>query len=383
MKKICYWSPHLSNVATIKNVINSAISLKKFTKKGINIKIFNVIGEWSDYKKLFASHNIDIIEFSNFKLTRFYPITGFLKSRLVYFLVFFFKTIQLKKILKKENPDFLIIHLITIIPLFLLIFFKFNTKFVLRISGLPKLTILRKFLWKFVSNKVFLITCPSEQTKKDLEKLNIFPKNKLKILYDPIIKVDDIMQQLKQANHLNLKEKKYLLNIGRLTNQKNHMLLLKAFLEISKTNSELLLYIIGAGENKKKIQSFIELNNLQKNIFLLGHLNNVFPIIKNSLAVISTSLWEDPGAVMVEASYCNKNVISSNCPNGPEEFLSNGKGGYLFQNKNKKDLVDKIKLFLNENEKDRFSKILLCKKKVKNYTLFQHYKNFSFLLNLS
>ena len=94
------------------------------------------------------------------------------------------------------------------------------------------------------------------------------------------------------------------------------MLLLKAFLEISKTNSELLLYIIGAGENKK-IQSFIELNNLQKNIFLLGHLNNVFPIIKNSLAVISTSLWEDPGAVMAEASYCNKNVISSNCPNGP------------------------------------------------------------------
>ena len=88
--------------------------------------------------------------------------------------------------------------------------------------------------------------------KKDLEKLNIFPKNKLKILYDPIIKVDDIMQQLKQANHLNLKEKKYLLNIGRLTNQKNHMLLLEAFLEISKTNRELLLYIIGEGENKKK-----------------------------------------------------------------------------------------------------------------------------------
>ena len=24
---------------------------------------------------------------------------------------------------------------------------------------------------------------------------------------------------------------------------------------------------------------------------------------------------------MVEASFCNKNVISSNCPNGPEEFF--------------------------------------------------------------
>ena len=33
-----------------------------------------------------------------------------------------------------------------------------------------------------------------------------------------------------------------------------------------------------------------------------------------------------------------KAVISSNCPNGPEEFLSYGKGGYLFSNNDIKDL---------------------------------------------
>ena len=38
MKKIYYWSPHISNVATIKNVINSAISIKKFSKKKSNRK---------------------------------------------------------------------------------------------------------------------------------------------------------------------------------------------------------------------------------------------------------------------------------------------------------------------------------------------------------
>ena len=35
---------------------------------------------------------------------------------------------------------------------------------------------------------------------------------------------------------------------------------------------------------------------------------------------------------MIEASFCNKNVISSNCPNGPEEFLSTDSGNYLFKN---------------------------------------------------
>ena len=32
MKKIFYWSPYLSNVATIRNVVNSAYSLIKYDK---------------------------------------------------------------------------------------------------------------------------------------------------------------------------------------------------------------------------------------------------------------------------------------------------------------------------------------------------------------
>ena len=33
MTKVFYWCPYLSNVATINNVINSAISLAKYDKK--------------------------------------------------------------------------------------------------------------------------------------------------------------------------------------------------------------------------------------------------------------------------------------------------------------------------------------------------------------
>jgi len=51
MKKIFYWSPYLSNVATIKNVLNSAMSMKKYTKKSLNISIIDVVGEWSKYEK--------------------------------------------------------------------------------------------------------------------------------------------------------------------------------------------------------------------------------------------------------------------------------------------------------------------------------------------
>ena len=50
MKKIFYWSPHLSNVATVKNVINSAKSLKIFNKKDYEVSIIDTIGEWKDKK---------------------------------------------------------------------------------------------------------------------------------------------------------------------------------------------------------------------------------------------------------------------------------------------------------------------------------------------
>ena len=381
MKKICYWSPHISNVATIKNVINSAISLKKFKKDSFSVKIFDVIGEWSTYKNFFNKYDIEIIKLSNLDLKKFLPISGFLKSRIIYFLIFFLKINQLRKILKKDKPDYLIIHLITVVPLFLLIFFKFDTKFILRISGLPKLTILRKYLWKIISKKIFLVTCPSEQTKKDLINEKIFSEDKLKILYDPLLNINLITEKLKEKKIFE-KDKPYFLNIGRLTNQKNQLFLIKVFSSILNENNNINLYIVGDGENKKKLQRYIEINNLQNNIFLLGHVDNVYPVIKGSIALISSSLWEDPGAVMIEASYCGKNIISSDCPNGPTEFLINGDGGYLFKNNDKKDFYEKINAFLKDGEISKHKKVFLCKKNTKRYTLFNHFKSLNKILNL-
>ena len=119
---------------------------------------------------------------------------------------------------------------------------------------------------------------------------------------------------------------------------------------------------------------------VQNNIFLLGYFENVFPLIRNSLAVISTSLWEDPGAVMIESAYCNKLVISSNCPNGPEEFLKYGESGYLFKNNDPIDLENKINEFLNETENSKFNKAVISKKNSKMYSLFRHYQKLNKIL---
>ncbi len=383
MKKIFFWSPHISNVATIKNVINSAMSLKKYNKKSLNVSIIDVVGEWIKYKKQIEMSKINLIELPGLKLKKLFPVEGFFKSRITYFLIFFFKYHSLKKIIQKEKPDHFIIHLISFLPLSLLIFSKFETKFILRISGLPRFTIARKMLWKLISKKIHMITCPSEKTRDNLIEKKIFPEEKIKILYDPIIEVNKVNKYLKDKNLEDFRDKKYFLNIGRLTKQKNQILLLKAFSKIISNNKDLSLIIAGEGEERIKLERYIKLNHLKDKVFLVGHNNNIFPIIKNSIAVISTSLWEDPGAVMIEASFCNKNVISSNCPNGPSEFLSSEKGDFLFENNDLDSLIDKINSFLKESENKKISQILSCKKKTRNYTIFHHYKKLGLLLNLN
>ena len=54
--------------------------------------------------------------------------------------------------------------------------------------------------------------------------------------------------------------------------------------------------------------------------------------MKNSEIFVLSSLWEEVGFVIVEAAINNLFVISSDCPNGPKEFLNNGNNGLLFKN---------------------------------------------------
>ena len=77
---------------------------------------------------------------------------------------------------------------------------------------------------------------------------------------------------------------------------------------------------------------------------------------------------------MVEAGATNTIVISSDCSSGPKEILSNGKGGFLFQNNNLDSLKRAYEEFILLDEKSILLKKINVKKKSKNYTFFNHYK---------
>ena len=160
--KIYYWSPFTSHVATIKAVINSAYGLKKLFL--YDTYIINSFGEWNNYKKEIKSKKINII--NNNKKGNIKNVQGFFLSRIEFIKIFIYSFFFLKNILIKNKPKYLVIHLITSLPLVLFLFFNFNTKIILRISGLPKLNFFRKFLWKISKNNIEFITVPTRETLK-------------------------------------------------------------------------------------------------------------------------------------------------------------------------------------------------------------------------
>ena len=173
----------------------------------------------------------------------------------------------------------------------------------------------------------------------------------------------------------------FFLDIGRLIKQKNHQLLLNAFQEIYKNDNKYRLVILGDGELKSHLIKLSEKLNISNAVYFAGNVDNVFEYISKSICVISTSLWEDPGFVMIETAFVKKIIISSDCPNGPKEFIENNKAGYIFKNNDYNNLVSQINLFLTDSRKNIYLKKVAAIKKSKKYTLFNHYHSLKKALN--
>jgi len=370
--KIYYWCPFLTNIATIKSVIKSAKSINKyneFNKEKNEATILNSCGEWD-----FLKNNINNIKIKNmivFSIYKFIPKEGFIQSRFSFLLIFFLNFFPLIFNIRRNKPKFLIVHLLTLLPILISPIISKNTKIILRISGLPKLTFFRRLIWKSFSKYIYIITVPTKTTYDLLIKSKIFEERKIKLLRDPIIECGEIKEKKIISIDKNFIDTKFYLSIGRLTGQKNFSFLIKMFSENINNFKINKLLIIGDGEEKNNLKKLIKKYKMEKQIFLLGFKENVYNYINNCEAVISVAQYEDPGFVLIEAAYLKKKIITSLVENGPLEMKKNGNFCYFFNYNNKIEFLNSIK----ESEKNSFDKKLNALKYSKKFSLFSHYKN--------
>ena len=95
---------------------------------------------------------------------------------------------------------------------------------------------------------------PDKRTKKNLIDNRIFQNDKVKILFDAIINIEELINK-KINNDLIPKtniDKGYFLAAGRFTKQKNYFYLIKEFKKFLELHPNEKLVLIGEGELKKR-----------------------------------------------------------------------------------------------------------------------------------
>ncbi len=181
--------------------------------------------------------------------------------------------------------------------------------------------------------------------KRYFDSLINFSKKKWSIIENPI-KEEFICERYKG------KRIKEIVSVGRLQEQKNFELLIKAFSKIEKKHVDYKLKIYGEGELRTKLQNLIVDLKLEDKILLCGQKDNIKEEIYKSKLFIMTSNYEGIPNALIEAMCLGLLVISTDCPcGGPKLFIDNGFNGYLIPVNDEKCLVETIDKALSDDKK--------------------------------
>lgn len=196
----------------------------------------------------------------------------------------------------------------------------------------------------------------NEENKKNLANLYNIEEDKFDFL-ENTINYNEIMQKSKEMldkkieNKYFKKDHKVFINIARLSIEKDHAKLIRAFDIVHKENPKTMLLILGDGVLKEELNHLIHDLKLQKSIFLLGRINNPFPYLKKADCFVMSSNHEGQPMTLLEALVLNKFIVATDIP-GNISVLNN-RGGFIVKN-NIEGLVQGMKEYLGNELKIQY-----------------------------
>ena len=230
---------------------------------------------------------------------------------------------------------------------------------------------LKKIIFKFFYSLSDVIIVNSKFFQKELNEVNL----KSHLIYN----LNTPEKKRKKLNFFKKFKGLKILNIGRLTDQKDQLTIVKSLKILKKKNENFRCVIIGRGAFKKILINEIKRLNLDKNIKLTGFKNHAEQYISQSDIFVLSSKFEGLPNVLIESQKYGVPTISSNCPTGPYEILMGGKLGELFPVGNFKILAKKLHNF-SQNKKILKFKSYNAKKYLKRFDPIINSKKYSKLI---
>lgn len=166
--------------------------------------------------------------------------------------------------------------------------------------------------------------------------------------------------------------------VARLSPQKGHENLLKAFAIAQKQRPETMLWIVGDGPLRKKLVKLAENLGIANNIRFWGDRDDIPEILKALDIFIHTSFHEGMPTAVMEAMAGGKPIIVSNV-DGVASLIDDGETGWFVESLSPEDIAQKI-FFVLENKnlwgkiglaaRERIEKEFSVKKMIAAYDSF-------------
>jgi glycosyltransferase involved in cell wall biosynthesis len=119
--------------------------------------------------------------------------------------------------------------------------------------------------------------------------------------------------------------------VGRLSEQKSFMRLLRVHKELADNGIRHDLWIAGEGPEREKLQTYIDENKLNDSVKLLGFLENPYSVMRTADVLVCSSLYEGFSTFVTEGLILGKPVVTTDCT-GMRELLGDSEYGLITEN---------------------------------------------------
>lgn len=304
----------------------------------------------SNLAKLFKSHghHVTLISFFKSSESTHFNFDGveviYLFNKVIRHGVFtkYFTFILLFKlliILKKIHSEYLVLSCFPRISL-LLSFFATEPKKIIACehSSFEAHSILIRYLRLFFYKRLRCVVTLTEYDKKIFSNSGI---NTYKIPNFTDFNKDFIPRDNDYSKQL------VCLAVGRLHPHKGFNRLLEIANELKNENIKFI--IVGSGSEEKKIIDLIDYFNLHFSVTLFPASTSIDAFMVNADVLLMTSLTEAAPLVILEAFSFSKPVIAYDCPVGPREIITDNVNGFLVNDGDKLQFVNKLKELLRSH----------------------------------
>lgn len=172
------------------------------------------------------------------------------------------------------------------------------------------------------------VICVSNGVLEDIITMGRLKRDKIKVIYNPVTNDrfnNDIVNEIPDFwRDCSFK----ILSIGRFVSQKNHALLLNAFCILRKS-LDVKLIILGDGPLYLQTKEYLNKLGLVDSVIMPGFTTDTNPFYYHSNLFVLSSNFEGLPTVLIEALDYGISIVSTDCPSGPSEILSNGIYGTL------------------------------------------------------